>query len=200
MSLKDIESVGGYESLFTEGSSNRNCADLPSRTRGGVQLRSGSASHSWPGAVEHPVKIIQVERSSVKTFHYDLDDEADALNCLTGGEKLWLLCPAGNCGALLQGLCGDDDSEKGFTDTVQFLRGLSKRQKSQIFFGVLDGTNTLYLPYGWCHLVLTWTKPHESQVCSMWYLELSTDPRRVEEQRLKASRRGRVGMRRSDAL
>ena len=152
----------------------------------------------WPGEVQYPARLIQVERSSIRTFHYDLDDEADALNCLTRGEKLWLMCRPGNCGATLQRLCGDDDSNKGFSDLVQFLRRQSKRQKAVIFYAVLNESNTLYLPYGWCHAVLT--KAHCDYICSMWYLELSIDAETIQQQRIKASRRGRVGVRRTDAL
>ena len=114
--------------------------------------------------------------------------------------KLWLLCPPSKSGALLQGLCGDDDSERGFSDLVQYLRGLSSRAKAQIRYGVLDDSNTLYLPYAWCHAVLTWTDAKASQVCSMWYVELEMDEGRLAELRRKAQQRARCGMRRQDAL
>ena len=47
-------------------------------------LRSAQASAEWPSAVHHPARVIQVERSSFRAFHYDLRDEADSLLCLKG--------------------------------------------------------------------------------------------------------------------
>ena len=190
--------MGGEASLLTAGAGGRNCPEHQSRTRKDIRLRSGRATCEWPGRVQHPVRVIQVEGSSFRAFHFDLEDEADSLLCLTGGKKLWLFAPPGNIAGVLERQCGGNDSQSGFTSAVGSLRALSKREKKTLRFAVLDNSKTLYLPYGWAHAVVTLCEP--TLVCSMWYLELVTPAQRIEETRKKARQHCRSGVRREEAL
>ena len=167
-----------------------------------MRLKVGSPSFSWPKTLQPTVRIISVEKSSFRAAHYDLHDEADSLLSLTRGRKLWIVAPPGNTGAMLERCCGGNDSERGFTDAVRVLRSLGPRQKSQIFFAVLDEVHTMYLPYGWLHSVVTLVDKDEEGtfVCSMWYMELETDEQQVASMRRKAVMKGRSGGRRSTAL
>ena len=61
---------------------------------------------------------IFVESSSFRTFHQDLDEEDDAVLCLLGGRKLWLMTSEVNLSGELERLAGSNDSEMGFTDGV----------------------------------------------------------------------------------
>ena len=189
--------MGSEASLFTRGEGDRNCPEHPSGTRKDMTLRSGQVTAEWPSAVHHPARVIQVERSSFRAFHYDLRDEADSLLCLTRGRKLWMLCHPVNTGALLERLCGDNDSERGFTSAVGCLRSMSSRHKSQIFFGVIDESKTLYMPYGWAHAVIT-LSAEGGYVCSMWYLDLPTPAARIAASRKSAEVKGRCGKRRGE--
>lgn len=172
-------------STLTEGTASRNCLECPSRTRGDRQLKTGEAVSTWPGEVKQPVRVIQVESSSFRAFHYDLLDLGDSLLSLVRGKKLWLLCHPGNTGSELERHCGGNDSERGFSDAVRFLRKLSSRQKKQILYCVLDSSNSLYLPYAWAHSVVTVVE--EGFVCSMRYLELLLQRRELEQEWQKAT-------------
>ena len=102
-------------------------------------------------------------------------------------EKALVTCPPGNLGGKMERFCGDNDSQRGFSDAVRFLRNLGSRQKL-VFYTVLDESKTLYLPYGWVHYVITLFERDEggSFVCSMWYLELPTDENKVAAFKRKA--------------
>ena len=188
--------MGSEASLFTRGEGDRNCPEHPSRTGRDMMLRSGQASAEWPSAVRHPPRVIQEEQSSFRAFLYDLRDEAGSLMCLTRGRNLWMLCHPGNTGSLLERLCSDnDDSEGGFTSAVGVLRSMSFRHKSQILFGVLDESKTLYLPYGWANAIITLSAEGE-YLCSMWYLDLPNTAARIAASRKSAEAKGRCGKRR----
>ncbi len=148
------------------------------------------------------MRVIQVELSSFRAAHYDLLDDNDALLSLTRGRKLWILAYPSRVGGLLGRLCGDNDSQRGLTDAVKVLRGLSAKEKSSIFFAVLNDFNTLYLPYAWVHSVVTLCDQDEggSFVCSMWYLELSTSSDRVAAMKRRAQQKSGCGKRRMEAL
>ena len=161
-------------------------------------MRSGTAVTEWPGNVHHPAKLILVENSSFRAFHYDLEDESDSILCLSGGKKLWLLAPASNVGGTLERQCGGNDSQSGFTSAVKGLRALSKREKKSIKYAILDNSNTLYMPFGWVHAVVTLCE--SELVCSMWYMELVTREERVLEVRRKAQQHCRSGIGRQVAL
>ena len=181
-------------SKLTECTAARNCPEHPSKTRGDRQLKDGEAVSSWPGSVQQPIRVIQVEGSSFRAFHYDLLDTADSLLSLVRGRKLWLLCHPGNTGSLLERFAGANDSEEGFSEAVRFLRNLSPAQKKQILYCVLDSSKTLYLPYAWAHSVITIVE--EGYACSMWYIELPTSQQEVSEEWRKATGKGRCGGRR----
>ncbi len=200
--LEDLDNVGPRGSRFTKGRGGNNCPEYPSRTKQDAQLRSGTATTDWRGSVCHPVRVIQVERLSFRAAHYDLLDDRDALLILTRGRKLWILAYPSRVGGLLERLCGGNDSQRGFTDAVKVLRGLSAKEKSNIFFAVLSDSKTLYLPYAWVHSVVTLCEEDEggSFVCSMWYLELSTSSDRVEAMKRRAQQKSRCGKRRMEAL
>ena len=167
-----------------------------------MALRNGQVACEWPERTLQPARFIAVEHSSFWASHYDLEDEADSLLCLTHGKKRWILVHPGNTGGLLERICGDNDSERGFSDAVRVLRPLSSKQKSQIFYVVLDETKTLYLPYAWLHSVVTLVDKDSvgSFVCTMWYLELPTNEQQIVAMKKKALRRGKSGQRRENAL
>ena len=116
--------------MLTRGNGARNCPEQASRTRGEMSMRNGQAFCDWPGRLLQPARFISVESSSIRAAHYDLEDEADSILCLTRGKKLWLLCHPGNTSAMLERTCGSNDSRRGFSDAVKVLRSLSSRQKS----------------------------------------------------------------------
>ena len=194
--------MGSEGSRFTVGRGGSNCPEYPSRTKQDVRLRSGTTATTWAGQVVHPVHIIQVEQSSFRAAHYDLFDDKNSFLCMTKRRKLWLLTPPGNLGGQMARFCGDNDSQRGFSDAVRFLRNLGSRQKKLVFYTVLDESKTLYLPYGWVHSVITLCERDEggSFVCSMWYLELPTDGDRVAAFKRKALYNARAGERTSSAL
>ena len=185
-------------SLLTKGTASRNCPEFPSHTRADRTIKNGSGTASRPNSVESPARVIQVEKSSFRAFHYDLDDPADALLCLIRGKKLWMTVHLGDIGGELERHCGDNDSERCFSDTVRLLRKMPPRQKKHIFYCVLDESTTLYLPYTWAHSVLTIVE--DDFVCSMWYMELFTDEEEVARRRGNAANKCRTGIGRLEAL
>ena len=185
-------------SLLTKGTASRNWPEFPSHTRGDRTIKNGSGTASWPNSVQSPARVIQVEKSSFRAFHYDLDDPADDLLCLTRGKKLWITVRPGNIGGELERHCGDKDSERCFSDTVRFLRKMPPRQKKHIFYCVLDESKTLYLPYAWAHFVLTIVE--DGFACSMGYMELFTDEEELARRRSNAANKCRTGMGRQEAL
>ena len=157
-----------------------------------MALRSGQVACEWPERTLQPARFIAVEHSSFRAVYYDLEDEADSLLCLTHGKKLWILVHPANTGGLLERICVDNDSERGFTDAVRRLRSLSSRQKSLIFYVILDETKTLYLPYAWLHSVVTLVDKDSvgSLVCTMWYLELPTNEQQIVAMKKRLSEEG----------
>ena len=183
-------------SLLRKGKTSRNCPEFLSH-RGDRTIKNGDGKPTWPNSVKSPVRVIQVEKSSFRAFHYDLDDPNDSLLCLTRGRKLWMTVRPSNIGAELERHCGDD-SERCFSDTVRFLRTMPPRQKKHIFYCFLDESKTLYLPYAWAHSVLTIVE--DGSVDSMWYMEFFTDEEEVAKRRGNAANKYRTGMGRQEAL
>ena len=147
------------------------------------------------------MRVIQVERSSFRAAH-DLLDDKDALLNLTRGRKLWIPAyPSRVCG-LLERLRGNNDSQRGLTDASKVLLCLSAKEKSSIFFAVLDASISLYLLYAWVHSVVTLRDEDEggSFVCSIWFLELSTSSDRVAAMKRRAQQKSRCGKRRMETL
>ena len=187
--------MGREASLFTRGEGDRNCPEHPSGTTRDITLRSGQASAEWPRAFHHPARVIQVERSSFRAFHYDFRDEADSLFCLKGEEALDVMPPRQHRGTAGATVVRRQRFRRGFTSAVGIVTSMSSRHKSQICFGVLNELNTLYMPYGWAHAIIT-LNAEGGYVCSMWYLEFPTPAARIAASRKSAEAKGRCGKRR----
>ena len=137
-----------------------------------IGVMSGGQTR-WPKQVfSSLLQGIFLESSSFRTFHQHLDEEDDAVLCLLGGRKLWLMTSEVNLSGELERLAGSNDSEMGFTDAAKYLRNLGSQQKKLVRYGVLEKGKSSYLPYAWCHAVLTLCD--EERVCCMYYAEMQT--------------------------
>ena len=90
--------------------------------------------------------LIVTEGENFTRFHSDCDETLDSLITLYGaGEKVWVLTKPGNVGRKLE------DKVIDCTDLMQQLIV----HKSSVLCCIQQVGDTVYLPYGWLHCVIT---------------------------------------------
>ena len=124
-------------------------------------VRSFNRQLLLPSVVEErPGLLILVEQSSFGAFHHDLHEEGDAFLTLLRGRKLWLICNLSNVARELDRL--GRDRREAASKTLRYLQSQMKTMAKQVFWGLLEPGQSLYLRYGWSHSV--WTDVEEERV------------------------------------
>ena len=88
---------------------------------------------------------------------------------LLRGRKLWLMCNLSNVARELDRL--GRDRREATSRTLCYLQSLMRTMTEQVFWGLLDPGQSLYLPYGWLHSV--WTDVEEGRIFPMFSVEMS---------------------------
>ena len=136
--------------------------------------------------------LILFEQSSFRAFHHDLLKEGDAFLTLLRGRKLLLTCNLSNVARELDRL--GRDRREAISRTLRYLQSLKSTMTKQVFWGLLEPGQSLYLPYDWLHSV--WTDVEEGRICPMFSVEMSVDEERVQQQLTLANKYTAVACRR----
>ena len=157
----------------------QNALELPSRVlTGGSCERSVVLRQPLPSVEERRGLLILVEQYSFRAFQHDLHEEGDAFLTLLRGRKLWLMFNLSNVARELVRL--GRDRREAAKRTLRYLRSRTTTVAKQVFWGLLDHGQSLYLPYGWLHS--DWTDVEEGRICPMFSVEMSVDEERVQQQ------------------
>ena len=146
----------------------QNALELPSRVlTGGSCEGSVVLRQPLPSVVEERRGLlILAEQSSFRAFYHDLHEEGDAFLTLLRAKKLWLMCNLSNDARELDRL--GRDRREAASRTRRYLQSLTKTMAKQVFWGLLEPGQSLYLPYAGCtQSGQMWRRAAFVQ-CSLW--------------------------------
>ena len=146
---------------------------------------------SWErGTPVTPSMLLTVGRSC-RGFHQDLDPPYDQINTVVGGRKLWLFTPPRSrvTTRVIRG---------GWASTVWEVLGCLKDHKEShlISYGVQSAGESVYVPWGWGHAVVTDT----DDKCCLQIVEFACQQSELDSRYSRLRDHASVGVRRGDVV
>ena len=146
---------------------------------------------SWErGAPVKPSMLLTVGKSS-RGFQQDLDPPYDQINTVVGGRKLWLFTPSRSrvTTRVIRG---------GWASTVWEVLGCMKDHKEShlISYGVQSAGESVYVPWGWGHAVVTDT----DDKCCLQIVEFACQQSELDSRYGRLRDHASVGVRRGDVV
>ena len=140
--------------------------------------------------------FVFVEGTSYRPWHYDLsasETAGDTIATLLTGRKIWVFAPMGRASADLVKICGAMRSSKAIEEFLRYLGAMSRTLKKKLSWCEVGAGETIYMPYGYGHSVITLC---EGRPACMVSVDARADPERVIAANNSANNFTAVGHRR----
>ena len=140
--------------------------------------------------------LLFVGGTSYRPWHFDLsavETAGDQIMTLLSGQKIWLFCPMSRAAADLVKQCGAIDDKQAISHLLQHLQRLSPTMKKKVSWCEVRAGETVYMPYGCGHAVITFCDDRPSCMVSV---DVRADTDRINAANTRANSMTAVGHRR----